>query len=243
MFMIMSIVSEHRILPKGSLNNRTKLVLVIRCDTCCVLFERDQNTRALKQRSNHFCGKIECFATAISSGGPLDIRRRATCRERYGAEFYITIPEVARQSSKRGQTREARAKQYETRRKNQAKNAITLRNGLMLSRSKQEITFFEMICKHLNIEGTPQCNVNKWWIDVLLPGPFDVYIQFDGVYWHSGAQAVKRDREQDRWFIQEQKILYRITDHEFKKRDFSIKEWCDQRGLFPLMEDNITTSL
>lgn len=85
-----------------------------------------------------------------------------------------------------------------------------------------------------------QCNIKSWAIDFYIVS-IDTYIQFDGVYWHGHMHSIKAmqtastpqlrsiyqtwlsDREQDKWFVENNLKLVRITDQEFKSTLFDLQ--------------------
>lgn len=93
-----------------------------------------------------------------------------------------------------------------------------------------EAKFHELLTKKFgNDEVERHVVVNGWCIDFYVSA-IDVYIQFDGVYWHGLDRPIDvikqsdrprdqiiyktwlRDREQNVWFEQNNKKLYRVTD-------------------------------
>lgn len=107
--------------------------------------------------------------------------------------------------------------------------------------SKGEIEFFELLkskwskTKHgYWIPKSITSSKSNWNVDFYIP-EMDVYVQFDGVYWHGldrpinvimESQSLRDqiiykkyllDKEQDVWFQKQEKCLVRITDIQFKE--------------------------
>lgn len=97
-----------------------------------------------------------------------------------------------------------------------------------------EDSFYDTLCVHFGKENIKrQVQIRNWLIDFYVV-TLNVYVQFDGVYWHGLDRPIEmiaehktkrdlaihgkflRDREQDAWFNAEQLTLVRITDVEFK---------------------------
>lgn len=215
----MSLIGEIRRVPadsKHSDRNRTKCYLLLRCDTCGKEFERGTgNLSSLRARPRHFCNS-ECHSMSMKRGGISDESRRASCQEKYGADYYIGIPEVASRSSKLGHTPKCEAKRKATNKVNMENYSIRLRRGLSLCRSKAEIDFLSQLAVELGDDLEYQKYINGWWIDAY-SSKFDCWIQFDGVYWHSRPQNSGRDKEQCEWFELNRLRLHRITDIESKE--------------------------
>lgn len=115
--------------------------------------------------------------------------------------------------------------------------------------SKIELKFYDELCKHFGVDDVVhQKWINGWPIDFYVKS-IDVYIQFDGIYWHAldmpleeirksekprdktRVQKWERDREQDDWFQTQCKQLVRITDVEWGKQDqnVNIKEFLQKK--------------
>ena len=173
-----------------------------------------------------------------------------TVLERYGVECYFqTMENRARCNSK-----EACAKRHQTMLQEnryaiaQAKARQTMivtngysrrakkihetmkRNGTY-KKSKSEDAFYEFLCYCFRTEHVErQVLINGWTIDFKVD---DVYIQFDGVYWHGLDRDINeikmfknkrdktiyetylRDKKQNVWFEKNKIPLIRITDKQF----------------------------
>lgn len=105
-------------------------------------------------------------------------------------------------------------------------------------KSKSEDQCFEALCVEFGAENiSRQVAVTKYCCVDFYVKSIDIYIQFDGVYWHalerpieeirqSGLNGNKRDmsryrkwlvdRQQETWFTENNKTLIRFTDQQFK---------------------------
>jgi very-short-patch-repair endonuclease len=109
------------------------------------------------------------------------------------------------------------------------KHETMKRNGTY-GKSKSEDMLYVLLCEKFGDEKVKrQVDINGWSIDFYVE-TIDIYIQFDGVYWHgldrsldeirqftSSRDAViyetyLRDREQEKWFDENQLCLIRLTD-------------------------------
>ena len=101
--------------------------------------------------------------------------------------------------------------------------------------SKHELRFLSELNELFGPENVEhQCLINNQRIDFLLTH-HNVYIQFDGVYWHGLMKPIEKleqetaprskaivdkyycDRRQDKWFADNNLTLIRITDEEHRK--------------------------
>jgi hypothetical protein len=186
--------------------------LRMKCDQCNVEFVRNKNVRMLMSRPRQYCSS-GCAASALRKGGIADASRKKTCIEKYGTSYFIITPQILAQNAERSHTPEAEARRRAAIRESLKNTTIQLRRGLFLTRSKAEIKFFDALAGALGYPLETQVYINGWWIDAWSP-VHDVWLQFDGVYWHSKPNAVLRDRAQDLWFADQGKRLIRITDVE-----------------------------
>lgn len=122
-------------------------------------------------------------------------------------------------------------------------------------RSTSEDEFFQLLSLKFGSENVKRhVTVHSWSIDFYVDS-VDVYVQFDGVYWHGLDRSIEiiqefkhpqdatihktilRDRQQDHWFAEHGMRLIRITDKEFKDDPeaciFKIRE-VDQRETSPI---------
>lgn len=109
------------------------------------------------------------------------------------------------------------------------------KKGVVQSQSILESRFFNTLKELFGTDDVEQHILcNNWNIDFYIRS-LDVYVQFDGVYWHGLDRPYKviassknrrdtyilktivRDSYQNRWFVQNNKILIRITDKIYKK--------------------------
>lgn len=113
------------------------------------------------------------------------------------------------------------------------------RNGLYGGKSKKEDGCYKFLCENFgdqNIER--QLRINNWDIDFYIKS-LNLYIQYDGLFWHglkhtldellnsnkprlSGIyKTYLRDREQEKWFIENNKNLLRIIENSDLEYIFS----------------------
>jgi very-short-patch-repair endonuclease len=212
----MTVVGETRRVKEGSKHaarGREKLYLLIKCDQCGSQFERGNgNLRKIRERPRHFCGP-ECHRLSMKRGGKSDESRRTSCREKYGADYFINLSDVASRSGKAAHSPELEARRRATNKKNLESYTIRLRRGLSLCRSRAEIDFLSALAYELEDELEYQKYANGWWIDAYSP-KYNCWIQFDGIYWHSRPINAQRDHDQDAWFAATGQRLLRITDRE-----------------------------
>jgi hypothetical protein len=107
------------------------------------------------------------------------------------------------------------------------------------AKSKIEDDFYVFLCKKfINVER--QISIKGWPIDFYIKD-INTYVQFDGVYWHGlnrsldviaeykhprDVQIHKKyltDREQDKYFNENELKLIRVTDAQFKRKDLPIE--------------------
>lgn len=197
-----------------STNNRTRTVLRLRCDTCDSVFTRDFNVAAQREYGRHYCNGT-CHAQAMRSGGPADASRRETCRERFGSDYLIIRHDVASRAGRAAHTPEIERRRWKKIHQRWASMGRSLSRGLTLPRSREEIEFFRRLESEFGVTFTCPKYVNGWFIDGYCNSA-DVYVQYDGTYWHSSPHAQARDGEQDAWFKEQGLILVRVTDREWK---------------------------
>lgn len=113
-----------------------------------------------------------------------------------------------------------------------AKCHMTMKKNGTYGKSRAEDEFFSLLCSNFGTENVErQARINGWSIDFHIKH-IDVYIQFDGVYWHGLDRPIEviaestrtrdktiyatwqRDREQDKWFKENHLSLLRCTDKE-----------------------------
>lgn len=118
---------------------------------------------------------------------------------------------------------ESRRKQFETMKK----------NGQVPKQSKTETQFFDLLVNYFGFENVKRhVLINQWPIDFWIKH-LDLFIQFDGVYWHGldrplgvlqesqnlrDAAILRKyhtDIQQNEWFKLNNKKLIRISDREF----------------------------
>ena len=202
-------------IAQSTRNGRTRKALELRCDWCKTEYVRHQNTKVLESRTEHWCCH-ECFSHAIAKGGSVDLRRRETNVERYGIPYVINCHDIAVSSGQSAHTPEIEARRWKKIHEGWKSTATVLRRGLTLVRSRPEIEFFDRLGESLNVTIECPKYINRWFIDGYISA-YDVWLQFDGVYWHSRPDRVKNDYNQNEWFAAQKMSLLRITDKEYLK--------------------------
>lgn len=189
-------------------------------------------SQACQQKSKQTC--LERYGVEYTGAVPSFIeRRKRTCEDKYGTTSYLSTqdcretlndPEVqARRcvSINKIDWRERAKKAHATMKKNDS-----------YARSLPEDRFYVALCEQYeNVHR--QVTVNGWPIDFYIED-LDLYVQFDGVYWHGLDRPLseiakhktprdviihrkhKTDREQDSWFAQHGLKLVRVTDKQFQ---------------------------
>lgn len=207
-------ITERFMLPSTHpKRTRQKRALRLKCDECGTEFVRDKNVRLLEARENHYCSH-KCAERNMKKTGVIGTKRKNTCLERYGAECYIAQPEIATRAAHLANTPEATAKRLATWRAHCHERNFVFKRGLTLMRSKSEIEFIEELSKVIGLV-VPQKYANHWFIDGYIP-EHNVYVQFDGIYWHSRPERRVQDEEQNAWFASRGVTLVRVTDKEWK---------------------------
>lgn len=190
------------------------------------------------------------------SKSPIVIRKREeTCASRYGYKTMILTPEsraAARETClmKYGAVTYWQSDQYKTSCRTQEYRRIVSERMSLLARSpdfqrrrhetmkrngsygksRLEDELYERLF-HEFPDVQRQVVVNGWSIDFYIPS-IDVYIQFDGTYWHGLnrspeviassshprdkviLETMSRDTKQDSWFSTNKKQLLRFNDRE-----------------------------
>jgi len=210
----MTVLGDIKRVPEGSKsrNGHKKTYLVLLCDQCGKTFEQGNNIKLIRSRPRHYCTQ-DCHMVAMKRGGIADASRKSTCKEKYGSDYLVTRPDVASRAGKLAHAPGAQLKRNATNKKNLENYSIRLKRGLVLCRSKAEIDFLTSLAAVLETELLYQDYQNGWWIDAYSP-QFNCWIQFDGVFWHSKPRAIERDRQQNEWFKEQGKTLFRVTDVE-----------------------------
>lgn len=198
-----------------------------------------QSTQAIEKRKNT-C--IEKYGTEHALGSQFVIeKRKRNLIEKSG------VKNVSQIASTRDKVKETNLKRYgventfsiqKAKERANSKNAILKRHKTMKAngtygKSKSEDNFYEFLIasfQHKVIDR--QVIVNGWNIDFKVE---NIFIQFDGEYYHGLDRPIElikefktptdrtiyktylRDKAQNLWFIENNKILIRITDKEFEQ--------------------------
>jgi len=192
---------------------RPKKAVRLKCDCCGNDFVKDVNVKRWSESTNHRCS-VSCFAKDSCVGGVVWEKRRQTCIETYGVPSVVSKPESLATAATKNWTDDCRKRRNETRKKNWDKNSVKLSRGLTIVRSREEIECMEVLSKHLG-KCIPQKYMNGWFIDGFFPET-NIYVQYDGTFWHSHSGRKEKDAEQDVWFAEQCKTLVRITDLQWK---------------------------
>lgn len=238
-------------------------MVILECDSCHSRFERSYKL-SWTIVSRHFCSRsCSDVARRVggSSHSPDKVKTRIdktknTLRARYGFENPTQVRQFVEKrqvtwSSLYGvdhpfKTVEIREKQMSTMVTRygvvhamldplivqKRHNTLKKRQWYTRQRSKVEDRFFVALASmHLVVERDKEVDGKA--IDFYLPC-LDVYVQFDGVYWHGLDRPIEeiaehrsrqdvtihstflRDRAQDAWFAKRSMKLIRVTDLEFK---------------------------
>lgn len=145
-------------------------------------------------------------------------KRKKTTRERFGVDSVLALPEVHALSN----TPEKCQQRHETMRD----------NGTYFTSKPEDKMYAYLTEKYGEVER--QVPVNGWPIDFYVKS-VDTYVQFDGEYWHGLDRSLDEirqfktprdktilrkyeiDREQERWFVENNMKLVRITDKQFSR--------------------------
>jgi hypothetical protein len=240
--MIVKII-EH---PRKRYNTLIKKVLVMRCDECYNLFSTNYTFRRC-QNANHFCSYAcqkrsqqpggafakHLAATFIQNLGVINpsqledhrTKTEVTCLSKYGTTCGLTTPWARAKAL----SVDSICKAHATRKK----------NG-MLKTSGPETQFYHLLVERLGFAEVERWRtINGWSIDFYLKTN-NIYIQFDGVFWHGldrpiaeirqslrpvDQQIVRKwetDRAQENWFDVQRLCLVRVTDVELKQQGSNV---------------------
>lgn len=153
----------------------------------------------------------------------------ATCSERYGVDSVFKLQRVIDAA----QSPAAKRKAFET-----------LKARGMNRVSQIERRFFDELEATLGTTIERQVVMNIWPIDGYIPA-LDVYVQFDGSYWHGHGKDVgvllhgsARERNiatkmltdiaQNIWFVEHRAKLIRISDMTFKSASFEMLAFAER---------------
>jgi hypothetical protein len=116
-----------------------------------------------------------------------------------------------------------------------AKSHATMKRNGTYRTSRTENQMYEALCQKFGIDDiTRGVTIQSWPIDFYIKS-IDLYIQFDGIYWHGLDRPIEEikqfkrprdkiiygkwlcDQRQNEWFKENNKKLIRITDVEFRQ--------------------------
>jgi hypothetical protein len=191
--------------------------------------DNPQKSEDIKQRTKQTC--IERYSANNPLSSPVIRERiRKNHIHKYGVDnpsqrSDVKLKKIATSLKNYGVEHPMQSEEIQQKR---FKSFLTNGKGLV---SKIEFRCL-MALRELFKEVIHQHSVNGWMIDFYIPSQ-ETYIQFDGVYWHGLnlskeqlenpttkrmqdiASKWKRDRDQDKWFLEHSKKLVRIREDEF----------------------------
>lgn len=151
-------------------------------------------------------------------------KRKATCRERYDVDYVLQLP-TTKMNAHSQKANEKRIKTVMSSPEHRAHSS---------KKEKQFLEFLQSVFIDVQTRVRfPNAPNNRWIIDFYI-SDINVYVQFDGVYWHgldrsfedlqtSQSSRDKKilekymtDRRQDEWTQQNKIKLCRVTDIEFE---------------------------
>lgn len=235
------------------------------CDHCEKRIEKRPGSLTLLWKQKfHYCTK-ECFSLSNRKGGKSRIALEKKLQEEHGVSNVMQIPEVKNKyestiQEKFGSTSMMGTKHFmEEREKTwiekygvdhnfklpgmqekarEARFAV----GNSFPSSKSEDRFYNFLCSIFSEDDVErQVRVHIWPIDFYIKS-IDVYIQFDGVYWHGldrPLSEIKKfrtetdriihkkmltDVSQNGYFRKRQMKLFRITDRHFLCQLLQVKK-------------------
>ena len=229
---------------------------LFKCDQCGTEYEVDDRLNYVLSKAHHFCTR-KCQGLARRSGGCLNYiydmawiaedrpetveKIKQTKLEKYGPLGSDARKEIAAKSLQTkfklygGNTWDSPILRGKLDYPEMArKRHETMKASGAYKTSKEEDEFFEFLQQFGRVERGVV--VNKVWpIDFYLPDK-EVYVQFDGVYWHGLDRPLKviaehrtardvvihkkwqTDREQERWFREAGKTLIRVPSTSFDRK-------------------------
>jgi very-short-patch-repair endonuclease len=241
-------VKTIRVARTSPRSRKTKRVIVYQCDQCQKIYEGKYQKKYMSDRKFHLCSK-QCLADSRRNGGVAvehqlqsrdmklwQSRVKQTLQDRYGVDnpssldwvkqkkietyrlhYGVDHPQKNPEVSKR--SIETYAKRYHNR-----------------WISKPEKKFGELLIEEFGSDNVKLQKLieRKWSVDFYITS-IDIYIQFDGVYWHGLDRPIDeirqstkvrdtviykkwvKDRELDVYMIDRGLKLVRITDVQFSK--------------------------
>lgn len=230
---------------------------IFSCDQCNSKFEIERCLQQKLNRKHHFCSR-KCQGQARKEGGclhyvydtfvnPFSIptvqkKIRQTMLARYGASTTLASPILhekvhATMIERYGGPTPFSAPKLRNRldfSEMARKRHVTMKRNGAYKRSKEEELFGEYLSRFGTVET--HIIINKIWpIDFYLPD-HNVYVQFDGVYWHGLDRPIEEireskslrdihihkkwltDRKQECWFSKHNLILIRVPSSKFDRR-------------------------
>ena len=179
----------------------------------------------------------------VSKLEEIKIKSRQTCLEHYGVEYSLSSPEIREKGKqtlleKYGVTHISQSKEVMSKidfKEARRKAHETMKRNKSYGKSKLEDQLFEVLVSIFGeIDVARAVPINSWLIDFRINSR-NLYIQFDGVYWHGLNRPIEkiqefktprdkiiygtylRDVERVRWFKEHGIQLLRIFDKDFIK--------------------------
>jgi very-short-patch-repair endonuclease len=164
---------------------------------------------------------FEKYGEHYSLTDEVQSKKRKTCLEKYGVDSYSKTNEFKSSLD----WLDINKKGFETRKK------------LGISPVSKIEKRFESFLRENFGEVVCQVPISTWWIDFYLPSK-NVYVQFDGDYWHGLnksqeellsspkprdkviAETQIRDEKKENWFKEQNLVLIRIAESQFKKKEY-----------------------
>lgn len=154
----------------------------------------------------------------ISKSEEIKLKKQKTCQERYGVDNPFQSDEIVSHIDKPTAWR----KRFET-----------MKNRGTILQSSVEENVYQIFCNKFGVDDVERQVLinNRWPIDFYVMS-LNVYIQFDGVYWHGLDRQIEEiaqhktkqdvvihkkwitDREQDEWFKSKNLKLFRLSERD-----------------------------
>lgn len=232
---------------------KEKKIIVYRCDQCSSEYEEGMRKERLDMK-RHYCS-YACLGKSKKVGGiayeewikscdiPERLRKgRETFQKLHGVSHPFKSDSVKEKikktlSERYGSSHPMKSELIRSRvdwKMISDMRHITMKKNESYRKSLKEDKFYDALCSYFGKDDVERCVIiNNWEIDFFIKS-LDVYVQFDGVYWHGLDRDIDkiveyksprdrviyntwlRDREQNEWFEKSCIRLVRITDKYFK---------------------------
>lgn len=236
---------------------RTSTYPLAYCDQCESKIDRSSKVRllALWKQKFHYCSK-ECFRLANRKGGRSRIALEEKLQQKFGVSNVMQISKVKKKyeatvEERFGSPSMMGTKHFKSERKKtwldkygvdhnfkipeiqEKSREARLSAAKSFPSSKSEDRFYSFLCSIFGESDVErQVRVHIWPIDFYIKS-IDVFIQFDGVYWHGldrPLSEIKKfrtqtdriiykkwltDHHQNDYFYKQKMRLFRFTDTQF----------------------------